>query len=108
MNTQLYQKMFAEQEMYRCYLLEQTPEEILRHTYEYTVREDILMSLEYNDLSNAQCQALLKSSSPLDDVFHHFEKQESDYMDHIWECLQGRADMVLHMERTRRESAPER
>lgn len=37
-NTALYQKMFAEQETYRKWLLEQPPEEILKHTYEYTVR----------------------------------------------------------------------
>ena len=54
LNTALYQKMFAEQETYRKWLLEQPPEEILKHTYEYTVREDILLSLEYHDLTDAQ------------------------------------------------------
>jgi len=87
--------MFAEQAQYRAYLLQQTPEEILGNTYEYTVREDILLSLEYNDLNNQQCKALLKSPTPLSDVFHHFEKQESDHMDHVWECLQGRANLML-------------
>ena len=48
LNTALYEKMFSEQETYRAWLLAQPPEEILNHTYEYTVREDILMSLEYN------------------------------------------------------------
>ena len=42
-------KMFAEQEQFRDWLLSQPPAEILNHAYEYTVREDILMSLEYND-----------------------------------------------------------
>ena len=60
-NTALYQKMFAEQETYRKWLLEQPPEEILKHTYEYTAREDILLSLEYHDLTDAQAQALMKS-----------------------------------------------
>ena len=45
LNTDLYEKMFSEQETYRAWLLAQPPEEILNHTYEYTVREDILMSL---------------------------------------------------------------
>ena len=65
LNTALYEKMFAEQETYRAWLLAQASEEILNHTYEYTVREDILMSLEYNSLPNAQVRALLKSPSPL-------------------------------------------
>ncbi len=45
LNTALYEKMFAEQEKYRAWLLSQPPEEILNHTYEYTMREDILLSL---------------------------------------------------------------
>lgn len=71
-NTALYQKMSAEQETYRKWLLEQLPEEILKHTYEYTVREDVLMSLEVYDLTDAQAEALLKSSAPLGDVFKEF------------------------------------
>ena len=39
LNTALYEKMFSEQETYRAWLLAQPPEEILNHTYEYTVRE---------------------------------------------------------------------
>lgn len=44
-NTKLYEKMFAEQEMYRNWLLSQPPEEILNHAYVYVMREDILLSL---------------------------------------------------------------
>ena len=33
LNTALYEKMFAEQETYRAWLLSQPPEEILNHTY---------------------------------------------------------------------------
>lgn len=38
LNTALYEKMFEEQENFRSWLLSQPPEEILNHTYEYTVR----------------------------------------------------------------------
>lgn len=41
LNAALYQKMFAEQEKYRDWLLSQPAAEVLNHTYEYTVREDI-------------------------------------------------------------------
>ena len=78
LNTQLYQKMFYEQEQFREWLLGQPPEEILNHCYTYTVREDILLALETNDLSDRQCQALLKSHTPLEDVFREFEHRESD------------------------------
>ena len=65
LNTALYEKMFAEQETYRAWLLSQPSEEILNHAYEYTMREDILMSLEYHDLPDAQAKALLKCLVPL-------------------------------------------
>lgn len=42
-NALLYDKMKAEQDKYRDWLLSQPPEEILNHTYEYTMREDIVM-----------------------------------------------------------------
>lgn len=39
-SAELYEKMRAEQEQYRNHLLNQRPEEILNHTWEYTMRED--------------------------------------------------------------------
>ena len=46
----------AENDAYLEWLLFQPSEEILNHTYEYTVREDILLSMEYNDLPDAQAK----------------------------------------------------
>ena len=94
-NTQLYEKMFAEQERYRDWLLHQPPEEILNHTYEYTTREDILMTLEDNDLSFEQAWALLSSPTPLADVFKEFENRETDYMDVVRESMASRANTVI-------------
>ena len=68
----------AEQEKFRDWLKGQPPEEALNHAYEYTIREDILLSLEYHDLSDAQADALMKFPSPLADVFRDFEKRETD------------------------------
>lgn len=56
LNTALYQKMFAEQETYREWLLSQPSEEILNHTYEYTVREDIWQTVTDRAKSEAQKQ----------------------------------------------------
>lgn len=97
-NTALYEKMSAEQETYRKWLLTQPPEEILKHTYEYTVREDILMSLEYHDLTDAQAEALLKSPAPLDDVFKEFADRETDYMDTVFDSIISRANTVIQAE----------
>lgn len=91
LNTRLYEKMFAEQERFRDWLLSQPPAEILNHAYEYTVREDILMSLEYNDLEDSQARALLKSGKPLKQIFERWENQETSYMDTVWDTVQEQA-----------------
>ena len=59
LNTALYEKMAAEQDKFRDWLKSQSPEEILNHTYEYTIREDIVMAMEELELTDAQAQALL-------------------------------------------------
>ena len=79
-NTALYEKMAAEQDTFRDWLKSQSPEEVLNHAYEYTVREDIVMAMEELELSDKQAQALLDSPSPLADVYRHFEKLETGYM----------------------------
>lgn len=83
--------LFAEQEQFRDWLLSQPPAEILNHAYEYTVREDILMSLEYHDLEDSQARALLKSDKPLKQIFERWENQETSYMDTVWDTVQEQA-----------------
>lgn len=98
-NTALYEKMSAEQDKFRDWLLTQPPEEILKHTYEYTVREDIVMAMEELDLSSGQAAALLASPSPLDDIFKEFQNLETDYMDTIRTCIETRSDDMCKAQR---------
>lgn len=95
LNNALYDKMAAEQDTYRSWLLGQTPEEILNHTYEYTVREDILMAMEEMDLPRQQAEALLSSPSPLSDVYKHFTNLETEHMDVIRASIEDRAKDTL-------------
>lgn len=95
LNTQLYQKMFAEQEQFRAKLLTMPPEEILKHAYEFVTREDILLSLEYSDLSAKQAKALLQTDTPLADIFVKWEKRETDHMTDIWDTVESRANELL-------------
>ena len=104
LNTALYKKMYAEQENYKAWLLSQTPAAVLDHAYEYTCREDILLSLEDNSLTSAQAKALLKSPCPLADVFKDWEKRETGHMDDIWDTIEARADTVI----ARSKAEPER
>lgn len=95
LNTALYEKMFSEQERFRAWLLAQPPEEILNHTYEYTVREDILLSVEENSFTDRQAKAMLSSPAPLSDVFKEWEKKETGYMEDIRQTVEDRANDVI-------------
>lgn len=105
-NKQKFISQIAEQEVFRDWLKGHSPEEILNHAYEYTVREDILLSLEYHDLSDDQADALMKSPSPLADVFQDFEKLETSHMETVWDCLEGRADTLLEEQRRTLRETP--
>ena len=98
MNTQLYQKMYAEQEQYRAWLLTQSPNEILNHTYEYTIRQDILIAMEESRLSAKQARVLLKSPCPLADVYEHFRNQEHGHMEQIRSAIETRANKIMREE----------
>ena len=105
-NTLLYEKMKAEQDKYRNWLLTQEPAEILNHTYEYTMREDIVMSMEELELTPKQAKALLKSPCPLDDVYKEFKDREVEHMDTIRDSIETEADNSIRREKakTGRES----
>lgn len=95
LNTALYKKMSAEQETYRSWLLKQPPEVILDKAYEYAAREDLLLSLEYNELSDKQAQALLDSDDAMKEVFTAFECRETGYMDEVFSCVESAAASLV-------------
>lgn len=94
---QLYDKMLNEQEKYREWLLQQTPEEILEHTFEYTIRNDILLSISENDLTDEQAKALLSSESPLAEIYRDYSKVDTDHMEILFQCIENRAQSELYL-----------
>ncbi len=102
--TALYEKMAAEQAQYRQWLLGQPPGEILDHACEYTIREDIVMEMEGLELTDAQAKALLKSRTPLADVYKEWNNTETHHMDDIRDVIENRADNVIHAEKEKREA----
>lgn len=87
----LYDKLSREQDRYRDWLKDQPPEEILHHSYEYTMREDILMSMEELTLSEAETRALLLSPSPMAILYDKFSDLETGYMDTIRDSIEDTA-----------------
>lgn len=95
LNSELYNRMFEEQEHYRNWLLSLPPEEILFHAFSYSVREDILMTQEENNFSIEKCKALLESPTPLADMKRAYDKTETNYMDDIRNVMENYANDVI-------------
>jgi len=102
-NVLLYEKMKAEQDKYRDWLLCQDPEEILNHTYEYTMREDIVLCMENLDLEPNRAKALLRSPCPLSDVFDEFKDREVEHMDTIRDSIETEADKRLQRQEKKQQ-----
>ena len=102
-NMALFEKMEAAQEKYRQWLLSQPPKEILNHTYEYTMREDILCCMEGDHLTDEQAKALLRSPDPLEDVYKDFNKKDASYMDDMVDSLQSCAKAMQRKAQEREE-----
>lgn len=101
LNTALYNKMYAEQEQFKSMLRSSSPEVVMQHSYELVMREDILLSLEENDLTPKQCKALLKQKEPLSELFLAWENGESNHMQEILSCIENKADELHSIIKTR-------
>lgn len=83
----IYKKACEEQDKYRTWLLSLPPEEILKHTYEYTIREDILIALEFSDFDEDVCTYLLALHSPIAVIYEKFNKCDYTYMEAIYDTI---------------------
>ena len=97
--TKLYQRMSAEQEQYRNWLLGQPPGAILDRAAEYTIREDIVMEMSALEIPEAQAKALLKSKTPLADVYKEWNKTETHHMDDVRDVIEARANALIRAEK---------
>ncbi|MCM1296518.1 MAG: DUF3848 domain-containing protein [Muribaculaceae bacterium] len=100
-NTLLYEKMKAEQDKYRGWLLAHEPAEILNYAHEYAVRSDIVTRMKDFKLEPKQAKALLKSPCPLDDVYKEFGYRYEIYQEEITDSIETRANAVIKREAER-------
>ena len=101
LNTEVYEKLSAEQAKYKEWLLSLEPSEILRHAYEFVVREDIVYVMEYTELPDEKCKALLKSPDLTSEVYKIFDHMETDYMSTLEWCMEHAADLLIQKEAMR-------
>ena len=98
LSSKLYEKVSAEQDQFRAWLMDQPPADILDHAVEYAVREDILMEIGALELSDGQARALLSSPDTMADIYKTFSKMmDTGHMDVVRESIEDRA-AALSME----------
>ena len=76
---------------------------ILNHTYEYTMREDIVMCMEELELEPEKARALLRSPCPLSDVYKEFRDRETEHMDTIRDSIETEADKSLQRQEKKQQ-----
>lgn len=103
LNMALYDKADGEMKQFTNWLLNQPPEEILKHAYVYSVKQDILLGLDSADLTEAQARALLQSPTPLEDLYKALDKWDVNMMADIQECIERRAEDVIAANRLQAE-----
>ena len=104
LSSKLYEKMSAEQDKFRAWLVEQPPADILLHAVEYAVREDILMEIGALELPDDQARALLASPDTMADIYKTFSKMaDTGHMDVVRESIEDRA-ATLSMEQAVQEA----
>ena len=104
----LQAKMAAEQEKFQDWLLTQSPEEILNHTFEYSTREDIVLLMDDIRLSNDDLKILLDSPSPLADVYKILSNTDTGLLDTIQACKEVRAGWMREAARHNSMAIPQR
>lgn len=105
-NDVLYRKMESEFMELVEKIKQMSSEETIKHSYEYVIKTDILLSLEYNDLPYEHAKALLSSKSPLEDIYQSWSSRDCTYMDRIAECIEEKSTTLI--KEARKKSSRER
>lgn len=92
----LLEKLSNELENFRLSLLDMPCSEAIEHSYEYTVKKDIVIAIENSTLSNSQYKALCGFPFPLEAIYSSFSKLDStDYMEQLCLVAEKEADKLL-------------
>ena len=95
MNKKLYEKMSNEYESFCENLKTLPPEEIMRCSYEYIFKEDILMCFECGDMDYDKAKALHSLKYPLESIYQEWLSADYSYMDMLRDVIDTRANSAL-------------
>ena len=70
-------------------------EQIIERSYEKVMKEDIILACEYGNLTNEEAKALYRLKDPLEDLYSHWLKSDSNYMEMLQNTVEYRAKSAL-------------
>ena len=113
---QLLEKALEEHKEYVLELQKMTPAEIIEKCYETVMREDILLTFEYEcerpQLSDEQVKSLLKMKHPISACYDEWQKCDVPYMDRIQETIdvfsEKESKKEQYNQKSKKKSEPER
>ena len=109
----LLNKAEKEQSIFIESLKSQPPEKIIEAAYEKVIRDDLLLTFEYSDLSDKQLSALLKLEHPLSACYDAWLHNDCSYMDMLRDTVEDYANDLVKEEsqqksKGKKQSEPER
>lgn len=104
-NKLLYEKMSAEYDRFIEDLKQMPPEQIIEHSYEKVMKEDLLSCFEFTDRSQTEAKALYLLKNPFDDLYQEWLDTDASYMDMLRDSIDERIkSAVKEMKDRQRES----
>lgn len=100
--TELYEKMSAEQEQYREWLLGQLPDQMLTRALEYVIRQAIVEEAKEGELPMTQIGPLLKAHKPLAEVFQQWHNHQIGYLEGIRDAYERSAGAISYQQQQRK------
>ena len=88
-------KMMESYSSFIKYLKGLPPEQIIGRSYEKVMKEDIVLACEYGNLTNEEAKALCRMKDPLEDLYSHWLKSDSNYMEMLQDTVEHRARSAL-------------
>lgn len=98
----LLEKMTKEYDEFIEKLSMQSPDKIIRASYEKVLKEDILAVVESRALEPKYVKALLRENYPLEGCYQRWFEEDVTYMEDLRICIENHAKGFLrHMDKER-------
>lgn len=112
LKKKLVDKATREQKDYIEELKKLPPEKILEKAYEKTMRDDLLIALEYTLLSEKELIVLTEQEYPLSACFDEWQKKDETYMDRLMTLVEEYSEKLVNEEyekhKPKKKHEPER